>query len=110
MTHWFNRAPGQFVLSSADQEHHDDQLDEHMLIIGADVADWARVPVETPHPDAGKKLRVKSAFAAPCPKCDRPCRHYDFDASPLQVAECLNGCTFIWYTLREAEETQETER
>lgn len=102
MTEWFNRAPGQNVVSSSDQEQrYDDQLDDHMLIIGANSFDWARVPPETPHPDAGRRLRVKDRHAAPCPKCEVVCTHHTFEGSRLQVAECTNGCNFLWYQLRQ---------
>jgi hypothetical protein len=100
MTHWFSRKPGQNVVSSSDQEQHDEALDEHMLFVGADAFDWARVPPETPHADAGRRLRVRERFAAPCPKCEVVCGHHAFEGSTLQVSECTNGCNFIWYQLR----------
>ncbi len=103
MTHWFNRRPGQDVVSTSDQNQppHDERLDEHMMLVGATHFDWARVPPETPHSDAGKQLRAKSRFVAPCPKCQRECLHHTFEGSELQVAECTDGCAFIWYKLPE---------
>ena len=99
MIHWFNRAPGQDVVSTADQEQHGEVLDDHMILVGATHFDWARVPPETPHPDAGKRLRASKHFVEPCPKCQHRCLHHTFQGSPLRVAECTNGCTFLWYTL-----------
>ena len=101
MTLWFNTRPGQLVVSTADQDQpaHDERVDEHVMLIGADRPDWAAVPRETPHPDAGKRFRIREFVAAPCPKCDVACDHWLLEGSELRVAACTNGCTFIVYTL-----------
>lgn len=62
MTHWFSRLPGQILVTASDQDlahvDHSERLDGHTIIVGADAPDWIEVPAKTPHPDAGKKLRV----------------------------------------------------
>ena len=105
MTYWFDRYPGQTVVSSADasQPEEDPRLQEHMLLIGADAPDWIRAPAEL----GGAQLRVKTIFGAPCPMCYRdtedesPVRTYDFEGSDFFCAECLQGHGFVWYKLRE---------
>ena len=105
MTYWFDRAPGQIVVSSADasQPEEDPRLEEHLLLIGADAPDWIRAPAEL----GGQQLRVKTIFGAPCPMCYRetedesPVRTYDFERSDFICAECLEGHGFVWYKLRE---------
>lgn len=105
MTYWFNRRPGQFAVSSADEEHpHENpRLEEHMLLIGADAPDWIRAPVDL----GGDRLRVKSIFGSPCPMCyldtedESSVRTYDFENSDFICAECLEGHGFVWYKLRD---------
>lgn len=101
MTMWFNIKPGQFVVSTSDEDQppFDERLDEHALLIGADCPDWARIPPETPHPDAGERFRVKEIVAKPCPKCEVACDHWLLEGSELRVAACTNGCSFLVYTL-----------
>lgn len=104
MTYWFNRRPGQFVVSSADEEqpYEDPRLEEHMLLVGADAPDWIRTPREL----GGQQLRVKSIFGAPCPMCyaanedETAVRTYSFEGSDYFCAECLQGHGFVWYKLR----------
>jgi hypothetical protein len=92
------------VVSTADAEHHeeDPRLQEHMMLVGADAADWIRTPPEL----GGEQLRVKDIFAAPCPMCfkkdgdESPVRTYDFEGSDFIVGECLQGHGFVWYRLR----------
>jgi hypothetical protein len=106
MTYWFSRAPGQTIATNVDNEDHDERLDDHVIVVGADHFDWVRVPAETPHPDAGRQLRVERRRVAPCPRCsqegdERPaCWHYEFEGSSLIVAECLKGHDFLWYQLK----------
>jgi hypothetical protein len=106
VTYWFDRYPGQTVVSTADAEQHeeDPRLQEHMLLIGADAPDWIRAPAEL----GGAQLRVKTIFGAPCPMCyaesedETAVRTYDFEGSPLICAECLQGHGFVWYKLRKS--------
>lgn len=105
MTYWFSRLPGQMAASCVSE-----RPDEHLVFVGVR-PDWVEVPNETPHPDAGKKLRTGDTFRGPCPSCQRTCLHYAFEASKLHVAECTHGCAFVWYQLREPEkETQDDAR
>jgi hypothetical protein len=88
MTEWFTKKPGDVVLQGDD--------DPAMLIVGADVPDWVRLPSEL----GGAQLRVEGAHAAPCPRCraPEPVRHLVL-ADLYGVAECP-ACAFVWYRRR----------
>lgn len=101
MTAWFNRRPGQSICVEPEGE---DPSQPVMMVIGAESPDWIRVPLDTPHADAGKELEVGDIGDAPCPLClnqDKrriEVRTYAFTHSELLVSECgKHG--FVWFEL-----------
>ena len=85
MTTWFEKSPG--------SEVHESTEDETMVLIGAVIPDWVRLPAEL----GGARVRVLGAFEAPCPLCgdDHSVRHLRVEGG-LGVAECHEH-GFVWY-------------
>jgi len=88
----FEKEAGSGVLVSMDEE-------EPIMIIGDTLPEWVRLPPEL----GGAKKTVLSGFMAPCPRCGVGGRvkHMRLEGD-LYVAECKNGCGFVWYN-RKAE-------
>jgi hypothetical protein len=114
MTYWFDRRPGQVVMSSHDhtlcwdeRRRHagmDHFLDEGEVLF-ADIAsaDWVKTPAELGAKLGGVRLRVKDVFAAPCPTCKTTSATFSYVDSDLFTAECRKCSTFIWYQFKSKE-------
>lgn len=103
---WFTASPGDTAnviedLSGPDVVttlHHDGAVD------------WMRVPHGTPHPAAGRRLRVVAWSIGVCvvPGCGNATMHRaleqpaDLDAPRLFVSECV--CSGFWTYTRKAED------
>ena len=97
MIEWFTRKPGGGLDISVE--------DPSLALLGNEVPDWVKLPAEL----GGVKVRVEGARIAPCAKCGGRCRHLKLapvvlgrnviGVAPVsvKVAECNNGCGFVWY-------------
>ncbi len=91
VTEWFDKKAGSEIVQSQD--------DPTMLLIGADLPDWVRVPAKTGH---GGQYRCLAVIQKPCPLPGHgePCKHYILDG-PVHAAECAVSGQFAWYRRQE---------
>ena len=97
-TLWLNRSPGQVIADNSEQVRRD-PMEDAMMVVGVDHPDWVAVPDETPHGDAGRRLRVAQQVDSPCPTCGGPAVHFVLRDSELRVAECAACQVFTWYSV-----------
>lgn len=85
MTERFEKKPEGEVLIGKDKDE---------LLLGETLPDWVRTPLKL----GGVKTAVLGGFLALCPRCQRGAAvtHLELEGD-LFVAECGEGCGFVWY-------------
>jgi len=85
---WFDKRPGEDVAAGTE--------DPTMILVGAGVPDWVRLPPEL----GGHQAKVVEATIEPCPRGDHDVRHLKLN-NGICVAECSAHGGFLWYRRKE---------